>query len=1122
MSSERAFLPSFKRYIAAYTIVVALVLTAVCGRAMEWLGAAIPTTVYRNTASLEESFLHVKLAAGLSPQAAVDELQADLKTYINNPILFLLNEKGEVEHVAGTCNLVRRSEPLETLSPYLERGIVHYPYSHVSLCREKESRLSGAISRAAGSTRYLLIARADEPFGSYLSTSSHVLHLIQWVGLPLLFFFAWAVGTYTLFRHLSLSHIGLITSQARSFAAGDFSTRFDPGEFPEYASLAHTFNTLATEVSSRLNRLVRDADERRELVAGLAHDLRTPMTAIEGCVALLGKAELPSERQAVYREMIRRSSEQERTLSHELEELSSLQGPPSESMLISSDAVRIAHEAIHLAQPIADLKKITLVSKSSRDSIPILAEPLLLRRALLNLLDNALRHTPEGGMVTVDVTVAGELSAIFSVEDTGAGLPASGTDRALSRSGHTGSLRKRTGLGLTIVGKIAEMHGSSLNMVSGTTGGTRATFTVEPGAQQNRRSESHDLPLTPLVPARRVAWISEAILMITVLSSLGCILLSGESSIAIALTAIGSLALIANRSRRLLRRVLLPECTAFVCFIASAAWEPNHTACTFLGWTCISLALVMIRRAERLPLVIQLGIIIAAFGIASLTVPRPKWTFFLGCLAGLMLSGFSIGTENSKSLRRAGVWPSAILLLGCTFASILIGAAEYGYSFSMLEKVANREGPRIFQSILPKSSQAPLNSEQRSTFEETLSRAFFLDPLHDFYTPESPQQPFDSSPVGLSYGGSTPDEIATLPETDTLQFLTWAFGRSVVSYAGCSDPACIRLRIASPSQRAIGVMGRLFNSVLFVSLWTELLIAGLLAWLLTLRFRSILDRRFKALEDGLQRYRQGDYQQRLPIAKEDEFGELAAVLDELAQRIPTLEAEILSRQRELRIFLLRAAAAVREKASSVVASIPPGNEQISATLPILEARSSGLRKTIEAVFEIAYMERDKSVPESDELFLAELLHEEVERFQSRGAHGRRIEPLFDDSSWRVSAPGELLIRAIRLLFERAAREAPAEHDLALSLRRLDGMACELEIGPANVNDRSSGIEEQSLRLSEERAADLDEYLLELIFRRLKPSGVSLKIFSTSGDILRYVITFGIFEQKSAENVAKNH
>ncbi len=249
------------------------------------------------------------------------------------------------------------------------------------------------------------------------------------------------------------------------------------------AELAETSARLA---EARSRELAMEAS-RRELIAWVSHDLRTPLAGIRAMAEALedGMVEGPEE-QARYHRTLRTESDRLAALVDDLFELSRIQAGALRLCPEPVDLADLLSDAVAGAQALANAAGVRLVGDIELPAPVLDLSAAEATRAVRNLLDNAIRHTPSGGEVIVrcraDAGPDGRLGAIVEVADACGGIPAEHLDRVFelaysgddARSPHDG----RTGLGLAITKGIVEAHGGQVSVRND---GPGCRFTVRLG-----------------------------------------------------------------------------------------------------------------------------------------------------------------------------------------------------------------------------------------------------------------------------------------------------------------------------------------------------------------------------------------------------------------------------------------------------------------------------------------------------------------------------------------------------------------------------------------------------------------------------------------------------------------
>ena len=260
--------------------------------------------------------------------------------------------------------------------------------------------------------------------------------------------------------------VATIATAASDVAGGHYDIRVPgPGLGPEFDALAGAFNQMA----GRLGSVERT---RRRLLADLGHEMRTPVATLEAYLEALedGVATLDAETAELLRSQTRRLallSEDISTVSRAEEGQVRLDRHAVQPELVVAAAASTAAEAY-------DAKDVRLVSDIASGLPKLSLDPERIAQVLGNLLDNALRHTPAGGTVTIKAATSWTGEVALSVADTGDGIPAEHLPHVFERFYRVDTARDRThggsGIGLAIAKALVEAHGGQLSVASPGTG----------------------------------------------------------------------------------------------------------------------------------------------------------------------------------------------------------------------------------------------------------------------------------------------------------------------------------------------------------------------------------------------------------------------------------------------------------------------------------------------------------------------------------------------------------------------------------------------------------------------------------------------------------------------------
>jgi signal transduction histidine kinase len=284
---------------------------------------------------------------------------------------------------------------------------------------------------------------------------------------------AWFFGR-TVVRPLSATH-----QAARQIAAGNLDVAVPSSRVREVAEVNTAFVAMSDALRESITHQATMEQERRLFIGAVVHDLRTPLFSLRGYLEGFAKglANTP-EKQARYLAIAQERTAALERLVSDLFDFARLEYLEQGARRAPLDLVSLIQRAIEAARPRSEAKEIEVHLVAPPSPAPITGDEHLLARALENVLDNALRHTPTGGRVVLTYTATATEVAV-SVADNGPGIPAEDLPHLFtplfrgekSRNRHTGG----AGLGLTIAQRIFRDHGGDLTVHNAPGGG--AVFT---------------------------------------------------------------------------------------------------------------------------------------------------------------------------------------------------------------------------------------------------------------------------------------------------------------------------------------------------------------------------------------------------------------------------------------------------------------------------------------------------------------------------------------------------------------------------------------------------------------------------------------------------------------------
>ena len=295
-----------------------------------------------------------------------------------------------------------------------------------------------------------------------------------------------AIGWFL--RRMVLRPLAATSRAARQIAIGDLDVQVPDSRVREVAEVSAAFGAMGAALRGSLRRQAAIEQERRIFIGAIVHDLRTPLFSLRGYLEGLaeGVANTPEKRSRYVAVAQEKALALERLVADlfDYTRLEYLEQAPNPQPL---DLGAILLRAVEGLRPRAEAKGLTLELQTEALPSQFEADDHLLTRAIENLLDNAIRYTPEGGRVRVVGEADGQ-GVSLSVSDNGPGIPPADLPHLFTPLYRGESSRNRrtggAGLGLTIARRIIRAHGGDLKASNGSEGG--AIFTASlPAAGQS-------------------------------------------------------------------------------------------------------------------------------------------------------------------------------------------------------------------------------------------------------------------------------------------------------------------------------------------------------------------------------------------------------------------------------------------------------------------------------------------------------------------------------------------------------------------------------------------------------------------------------------------------------------
>jgi signal transduction histidine kinase len=426
---------------------------------------------------------------GTLDQAALQETFAEYMVINPSIEIYLLDSSGAIlAYSADPGKVRRRAVSLEPVRRFLggDRDFPLLGDDPRSHDRRKAFSVT-PVPSADAPEGYLYVILAGEELDNLdaLIQQSYFLRLSVWT-LTVSLALGLLLGLL-LFRLLT-RRIDRLGRTMDAFRDSDFTTLvdYDAGsdayQGDEIDRLGRTFAAMAGRITDQIQALTEKDSARRELVAQVSHDLRTPLASLHGYLETLRmKAEvLDSAERSEYLDIALRHSMRLRRLVENLFELATLDARDVSPSMEPVSLGELAQDVVQKYRLAAQGKGINLALEGARELPFVKADVGLIERVLENLIDNAIDHTACPGSVRVSTRVRGHTVTV-QVSDTGSGIPPEDLPRIFDRFFQAPGRRREgqhAGLGLAIAKRILELHHGSIQVMSRLGVGTTFTFSL--------------------------------------------------------------------------------------------------------------------------------------------------------------------------------------------------------------------------------------------------------------------------------------------------------------------------------------------------------------------------------------------------------------------------------------------------------------------------------------------------------------------------------------------------------------------------------------------------------------------------------------------------------------------
>lgn len=418
---------------------------------------------------------------GSNPEAALGDIMHSMMVINPSVEVYLLDIEGKILHYVAPEKVVKLEEvstaPLTQFINSYDGSLIlgddpRHPgeqkiFSAASI--ERDGQQTGYIYIILASQEYASVA--DMMFGNYilrLGTTSSIITLV----------FAAIIGFLAIF--FITRQLRVIIASIRTFKEGELEARIPPSK-GEIGEIGITFNEMADTIQTQIEELKGVERLRQELIANISHDLRTPISSIQGFSELLqSKGQtLSTEEKTEYLEIINNNVGRLKNLVGDLFELSKLESKSVQPDFEPMSVADLVYDISGKYRLIASEKGISINTILSKDLPLVRADIAMIDRVLQNLVDNAVKYCDQGDTINIELDRSEDRIKV-SVADTGKGIPEADIPHIFDRyyKGSDSAQKSSTGLGLAIAKRIVELHGSAIQVSSQVNRGAAFSFSL--------------------------------------------------------------------------------------------------------------------------------------------------------------------------------------------------------------------------------------------------------------------------------------------------------------------------------------------------------------------------------------------------------------------------------------------------------------------------------------------------------------------------------------------------------------------------------------------------------------------------------------------------------------------
>ena len=408
---------------------------------------------------------------GSPNKALFGDLMHDMMAVNRSIEVYLLDTSGEILYsvvLDHSDNAPVQRVSLEPIHQFIEDKGEKYILGDDPRDPAKQKIFSAAPFNINGKTGFIYIILAGQQFEI---TSDNLLtqYFVKLgIGATLLtMLFAAVIALLSIW--FLTKNLRLITGTVRKFRQGDLNVRIPNPEKSDIAIFAQAFNEMADTIVSNIDKMKSVDGLRRELIANVSHDLRTPLAILKGYVETMQmkKDSLTASEMDEYLQITHENVDKLSNLINQLFEYSKLEAEQVSPVKEPFSITELSHDLIAKFKVIAGQKQIELVLDNPSENSIVFADLSLVERALQNLIENAIKFTLPKGKVVLSIKRK-DKNVEINITDTGTGIPLSEQPYIFDRYKQVekNTRKQGYGLGLAIVKKIMDLHDTTITVLS--------------------------------------------------------------------------------------------------------------------------------------------------------------------------------------------------------------------------------------------------------------------------------------------------------------------------------------------------------------------------------------------------------------------------------------------------------------------------------------------------------------------------------------------------------------------------------------------------------------------------------------------------------------------------------